>query len=273
MVTKVKQLIVKAGSQLLKPSPSNSVFLYSWSPGYKIYKTNVDSSGAEKVEKKFVPTSTFEAAVAFLKNEYGSKEYLRFKEDAHPGHVSIEAGNAYLSVGPDGALNSVGLQTQHRIHYTRKFEIDLVGFLRPPENILDFYSLDSQQVEKAIFEFKNAQLIYSLLGNRLYKTEGESCATSAFITLEAGGIQDLLRIDQWLRTKHSILTPASLTRYVTAAREKEQILYPESISLSTKLLQEKQEYAEKILENYFATVMDDMQNNIPNESNKRGPSK
>lgn len=222
--------------RIAKPASTNSVILYSWSPGYKIPQKYVDTNGVEKIKKIFVPTSTFEAALSFLKNEYGNREYLKFKDDAHPGHSAIETGSSYLSAGTTDPISAIDLKSKHPIVFASRLEADLISFTRIPETILDFYTLDSTQVNKAIAQFKDSQLIYSLLGDRLYKTEGESCATTAFIALEAGGIENLLRADQWLLSKRGILSPALLASYASKARDREHDLHPESIELSDQLI-------------------------------------
>lgn len=272
MVNNVTKIIAYTGAKLLKPCASNGVFLHCWSPGYKISKEVVEPNGAKKIKKIFVPTSTFEAAVAHLKNEYGAKEYLKFKEDVHPGHIAVETSTTYLSVGTNDEFNLIGAKTQHPICFIEKLEKDLISFKRAPEKILDFYTLDVSLIEKVIHEFKTSKLLYSLLGNRLYKNEGESCATSAFIALEAGGIENLLSVDQWLLTKYGILTPSLLTSYADKARNQELSLFPEIIPLSTEVLSEKQRYIQQVL-SIFKKIDNEMQNDIPNIPNQRGLSK
>jgi len=273
MVNNVKKIIAYTGAKLLQPCASNVVVLHCWSPGYMISKEVIEPNGAKKIKKIFVPTSTFEAAIAYLKTEYGAKEYLKFKEDAHPGHVSVETKNAYLSVGTEDGVRGIGVQTQHPICFTENFELDLLGFLRQPETILDFYTLDYTLTERAINELKNSQLIYSLLGKRLFKKEGESCATSAFVALEAGGIENLLHANQWLLTKHGILTPSLLTSYCQKARLQEQMLFSESTNLSHSILKQKSDYAEQLLINYTRNRTFSEDSDIPEEPSKRGPSK
>lgn len=271
MVNKISHFGAKLSTSLLKPAMKNAVFLNCWSPGYKVTKKIKDFNGVEKSQKIFVPTGTFEAAIAHLKNEYGTKEYLKFKEDAHPGHVSVETRNAYLSVGTEDSMTLVGVQTQHPIYFTDSFDMDLLGFLRVPEMVLDFYTLDCSLVEKAINELKSSQFFYSLLGKRLFKNEGESCATSAFLALEAGGIENLLNVNQWLLTKHGVLTPSLLSSYSAKARAQEQTSFSDSIIFSSEVLTQKQHYAEQLLSNYKKDRQ--IPADIPEEFNKRGPSK
>lgn len=119
-------------NQLHTPIQKNRVALYYWSPGYKIQKEFLNEKGVAVLKKVFVPTTTFQAALAYLKNEYGGKKYLDFKEDAHPGHASIETAESYLSIGTD---EPVGLITNHKIIHADKFPEDMISFLRKPTSI------------------------------------------------------------------------------------------------------------------------------------------
>jgi hypothetical protein len=133
---------------------------------------------------------------------------------------------------------------------------------------------DSTQVNKAIAQFKDSQLVYSLLGDRLYKTEGKNCATTAFIALEAGGIENLLRADQWLLSKRGILSPALLASYASKARDREHDVYPESTTLSDQLIPTKRDYINKVLTTYMKDLDPDYKpDNETSIPSKRGPSK
>jgi hypothetical protein len=107
-----KKLISAAvRTSLLRPaSLSNRTVLNFWKPGYKIENIVVGKDGQELKTKVFVPTSTTEAAVAYLA-QYGSEKFERLKNDIHPGHSSVETGKEYLSVGTLDPVNTIGTRT------------------------------------------------------------------------------------------------------------------------------------------------------------------
>jgi len=259
-IRKTGQIIYGATELLLKPDLKNRVVLNYWNPGYKIQKKFLNSEGKEEIKKVFVPTNNFEMALAHLKNEYGNKEYLKYKEDVHPGHASIEARNEYLSLGADEEIHAVGFRSQHRAVYSDSFIEDVIGFLRGPEQIFDFYSLNPDLAEQAIKQFKSSPMIYALLGSRLFINKGESCATSSYICLEAGGIENLLRIDQRILSKRGILTPSGLASYAADAQKNEHILFPETIELSKGFILQRQKQAEAILSRYTERSKPDEKN-------------
>ena len=280
MVHGIKKLVTGTASRLVTPRTNNSTFLYLWSPGYNVVQKVVGTNGKEVIKRKFIPTTTFEAALAYLKKQHGPEDYLKFKEDAHPGHVAVEAGDDYLSAGAaDASLGDIGLQTQHKIHFSLNFGVDILSFGRAPEKIVDFYTLNPEQTSQAINEFKKSQLVYSLLGNRLFRNDGESCATSAFIVLEAGGIQELQPMSKQLLAKHGILTPALLSAYAEEARANEQELFPEVAEFSLAVLRAKNLYAKQMLDvsSQIPQAPEIEQDNTQNEDDvsntKRGLSK
>ncbi|NDH67664.1 MAG: hypothetical protein EBY22_07120 [Gammaproteobacteria bacterium] len=279
MVQGIKKLITGTASRLVTPRVNNGTFLYLWSPGYNIVQKNIGSNGKEIIKKKFIPTTTFDAALAYLKKKHGPEDYLKFKEDAHPGHVAVEAGDDYLSAGADASLGDIGLQTQHKINFSLNFGMDILSFGRAPEKMVDFYTLNPEQTGRAIGEFKKSQLIYSLLGNRLFRNDGESCATSAFIVLEAGGIQELQPMSKQLLAKHGILTPALLSAYAEEARANEQESFPEVAEFSGAVLPTKSLYAKQMLEVSShieieqTDTIDDVQNEDDVSNTRRGSPK
>lgn len=91
----VKKVVARVIPKLIA---ENYVWFYYWSPGYYIKEHGV---------KKFIPTTTFKAAMLHLKDIHGPKNYLAFKENAHPGHCAVEARNAYLSVGSIDNIESL----------------------------------------------------------------------------------------------------------------------------------------------------------------------
>lgn len=235
-------------STALHPKRENKVVLNYWSPGYK------DKQG------KFIPTSTGKAALVHLKNQYGAQEYLKFKKDAHPGHVSLMTSNQYLSVGTDDAINEVTFSSEHNLALSDSLREDTLAFGRFPELRLNLYTLDVSKVDSAIRQIIESQEIYSLLGKRFGFAIGESCATSNYLCLVAGGIENLLSIQQQILSQNFILTPTSLKRYVHSARNeekksvKEVLLFyksfeEESASLKVKYEKEIEEIAKKLQSN------------------------
>lgn len=238
----------KSSSKLVNPNQKNGVFLNFWSPGYSVIDKKIAPSGREIIKKRFVPTTSFEAALTILNRKYGPEDFLKFKEDASPGHVSVVVSDEYLSVGPlVRSLDEVGIHTQHKMHYALNYESDILSFERAPEKTIDFYTLNSSDIREAIKEFKSSSTVYSLLGGRLYGSDGESCATTCFIALEAGGIQELFPISQGLMAKHGILTPRLLQTYSEEARIVEQERFPNLAEISDEALQERKLHAQNVL--------------------------
>lgn len=232
-------------STLRLASQNNRTIVNFWSPGYKIEKL-ITTDGKKNKIKTFVPTSTFEAAVAFLKNQYGAKKYLQYKDDIHPGHVSLETRSNYLSVGTMDEIENIGLGTNHMLVHTDSFIEDVLAFRRYPESRLDLYKLNSLSIDEAIIQFKQSEKLYSIIGDRLgLVEEGESCATAAYLCLSAGFIEELLRPQQRLIGRHSVLTPALLAEYVALARKKEfrhsekSVLFSQEFEQESKLLAEQ----------------------------------
>ncbi len=86
----IARSISTTARSILKPaSKDNLTVLNFWQPGYKIKKIIKTKENKEKEVKVFVPTSTPEAALSYLVQKYGSDQYLKFKDDVHPGHCSI----------------------------------------------------------------------------------------------------------------------------------------------------------------------------------------
>lgn len=121
-------------------------------------------------------------------------------------------------------------------------------------SIIDFYTLDVNSVNEAIKEFKNSKVLYALLGKRLNISEGESCATASYMCLEAGGIENLLRFDQQILSKKSILTPSALASYAIDARKTEHSLFKQLPDWSKKFLLEREKYMDELLEKYSKEI-------------------
>ncbi len=234
----LKRFIFTTTSLLRPASRNNRVILNFWSPGYKITnpKTKV---------KEFIPTSTVEVAVSYLTKLYGPKEYLKFKDDVHPGHTALETKSSYLSVGTTDEIENIGVGTTHALVHTDSFTEDVLAFRRFPDKQFDFYVLNSSEIDKAIEQFKTSEKLYSLLGARFNFADGESCATANHLCLATGGIDELLRQDKRLIGRHSILTPALLAEYAEAARNKELTLSAKSVLFSQEFIAE---YAELSVE-------------------------
>ncbi len=232
---------------LVNPIIGNYAVLNFWSPGYNILVKDRTNDGFEYEHKVFRATTNFEAAIAFLKNYYGNKEFLKFKDDAHPGHVSLLTSNKYLSIGADvNTLNQVGFKTQHKITFGSNFEKDCLGFKRLPEKMMDLHSLNVKEIDESIAELLSSKKFYNILGGRFNFSEGESCATACYVCLVAGGLNELLRADHKLLSRHTILTPASLTRYAETAKANELEQFPNAREISAKFNYDRLDFIEKL---------------------------
>ena len=246
-MTILRRIILGNKSNSLKMAAKEGrTILNYWSPGYKKIES-VSGSGKELVRKNFVPTSTLEAAIAYVNTQYGPDGYTEHKQDIHPGHTSIEVGNKhYLSVGTNDAMSSISLSTSHDMVYTESLLEDILGFRRFPELRIDFYTLDFERIIEMMHEFKNSKQVYSLLGKRFNFGEGESCATASFLCLDAGGIEQLLRPDEDILARRSVITPSMLADYAKKAKNREVILSPAVSVLSDEFYSESKLLASKV---------------------------
>ena len=131
-----------------------------------IIDKKITPNGKKIIKKRFVPTTSFEAALTILNKKYGLEDFLKFKHDASPGQVSVAVSDEYLSVGPFvESLDEVGVHTQHKMHYAPHYASDILSFERAPEKTIDFYTLNSSDIREAIKEFKSSSTVYSLLGD------------------------------------------------------------------------------------------------------------
>lgn len=225
------RFISSAARSLAVPSEANRVVLNYWSPGYKIYREANHSRGRGK-RKVFVPTSTFQVALAHLKQTYGEREYLKFKDDIHPGHISLETHKHYFSVGTMDEIDGIRLDTKHRLVYTDSLREEVLSFRRYPERRIDFYVLRAEDIDTSIPRFRESEIFYSLLGKRFGFAEGESCTTAVYCLLEISGIEGLLLPHQHLIGRHSVLSPASLMGYLEDAKKEELSLFAKSAVLT-----------------------------------------
>lgn len=146
-------------------------------------------------------------------------------------------------------LPPIGVSTNHELVHTDSFIEDVLSFQRFPELRLDLYTLDSTLIDRAIKQFKNSEQLYSLLGDRFNLSAGESCATAAHLCLRAGGLDELLRPDQRVLSRNTILTPSLLFDFADKARKKEFSQAPQnakSILFAEKFRQETLELTEKL---------------------------
>lgn len=232
---------------LVKPIPGNYAMLNFWSPGYSVLAKEKTEDGFEYEHKIFRATTSLETAVAFLKDYYGNKEFLKFKDDAHPGHVSLLTAQNYLSAGADvTTLNEVGFNTQHKITFTDKFEKDCYGFDRLPEKMIDLHSLNINEINESVDQVLSSKRFYNLLGGRFNFAEGESCATACYVCLVAGGLNELLRADHKLLSRHTVLTPTSLSQYVETAKANELEQFSDAREVSKKFTLSYSSFIEKI---------------------------
>jgi len=129
----------------------NRVVLNFWSPGFTIKELTVCSDGKERLIKNFFSTSTQEAALIYLIKKYGSNNYLKFKDDVHPGHCSVHTKKGqYLSIGTNEGLENLSITSKHEIIYGESFEADMIGMKRFPEKRLDFYTLNIDKINESI---------------------------------------------------------------------------------------------------------------------------
>jgi hypothetical protein len=127
----------------------------------------------------------------------------------------------YLSIGTNDAFDEIGIYTHHNLTYSSDFKEDVFSFNRFPEKRFDFYTLNIEQVNELIDFFKKESHIYSMLGDRFWLTEGESCATVSHRCLKEGGINELLTPFRDIVSSQSILSPSMLAACVDLAWNQE----------------------------------------------------
>lgn len=236
------------GLSLLKaPALANSVVLNFWSPGYKVLVKAKTADGFEYEHHVFKATTTFDAAVGFLKDKYGNADFLKFKGDAHPGHVLLLTTKNYLSAAAGvTALSEIGFNTQHELVFRNDFQADCIGFSRLPEKMINFHSLAVSDVDEMITEVLATKKLYAVLGGRFGFSEGESCATACYLGLAAGGFDELLSADRKLLSRHTILTPAKLAQYAEIAKINELGQFPNAREISNEFNYSGSSYITKI---------------------------
>jgi hypothetical protein len=122
-----------------------------------------------------------------LRSHYSKQDFLKYKEDAHPGHVSLLTQNHYLSAGAEvTTISEIGVSSQHNLVFAKNFETDCFGFNRTPDQTIDLHSLQIPEIESTIEEFKKIRKVYNILGGRFGLFQGDSCATSCYVCLVAG---------------------------------------------------------------------------------------
>lgn len=229
--------VTKVKTNLSDPTKSSAVVLYHWPPGYFLRETVKLKDGASGQRSRFIPTSTFTAAVSILTQRYGLNELINHKRDLSPGHVAVSAQSSYLSVGPDIAteqFQDVSLTSQHKLRFSTELMDDILGLERIP-TCVDFHSLNVQQIERFIKEFilKKPSLLYSMVGERLALSEGESCTTAAYRCLAEGGLSELLSYYPYrILSEKALITPNALKEYCEFAKVCEHECYPDAKKLS-----------------------------------------
>ena len=247
-----RSITTRASSLLKVAEITNRVVLNFWSPGYTIKESIVCFDGKSRVVKNFFSTSTQQAASIYLIQKYGSDNYLKFKEDIHPGHCSVQtkSGN-YLSIGTDEGLENIGITSQHEVVYGESFEQDVIAMKRFPEKRLDFYTLNIMKINELIETLRKPDsVLYSLLGSRpgikLETENNESCATISYRCLAIGGLEELLPLWDRSISSRTVLTPSLLTDYAEIAR-----LIETERHLNIKDFQKEFETKSKILSEQF----------------------
>ena len=88
-----------------------------------------------------------------------------------------------------------------------------------------------------IQESMKSKKFYRMLGSRFHLSDAESCATAAFMCLQAGGLNELLGQNDQRTSKFGPLTPSMLVKYVKKAQNEEQARYPEASEISKKFIE------------------------------------
>ncbi len=251
----LRHVSTKATSLLVSPRMENRVVVNFWSPGYKFKEIFKNEHGKDRQRRRFYPTSTTEAALSFLLKKRGSDAYLDYKDDIHPGHCSIATKKHYLSIGTRNELETIGMTTQHRLVYAKDFTREVLAFERFPERRIDFYSLDTEAIDKLIVALKDKNNIYSLFGDRFFGlVDGESCATISHRCLKAGGLDELLNFYRSTISYQEILTPARLIAHAEIAQEQEILTNSKIVSAFNLEFQENSKKLKHKLEEEIQTL-------------------
>jgi hypothetical protein len=256
----------------LTPAKGNFVAVYYWSPGYKVLVDGVSKDGKSFRKKIFQATTSLEAALAHLKSYYGSQEFLKFKGDAHPGHISMSTSQNYLSIGAEVAtLTEVGFNTQHNAIFGESLQADCISFMRLPEKTIDLHSLKVSKINNHIKSLRNPNFKYNVLGGR-FGTFGDSCATSCYGALLKGGLSGFLRADQAYLSQLKVLTPRNFISYIEIAKLNEQGFFPSVVELSKEFLVSHDQHMQEIRKRI--EVLNEEDQNIlalTNETNSNKP--
>lgn len=117
------------------------------------------------------------------------------KKGVGVGHISIQAGDVYMSLWPKKPLEGSSAKQQkkgkHQHELLVDYEKDLVYEKRPPETTLCFYSLDRDAIVDAFRQIEEKLSGWTLLGNIAIKN-AHSCASMAWDLLLRGNLGRLL---------------------------------------------------------------------------------
>lgn len=169
-------------------------------------------------QKKFVFTNV---AKSFLVSTVNTN-----KIQSNIGHVSIETKEIYASLWPEeGIIIYNKYKPQQGIAKSRTPALDEKTEARPPDYLIDLYTLDVDNIKQKLEEYLESGPIYHLIGNnRFFKHLGaNSCSGLAYDLLISGGIKKLMPTTNFIRD-YIVTTPNNLAQLVLEAHANEQAI-------------------------------------------------
>lgn len=176
-------------------------------------------------QQKFIPTSVVKAFLApFTKGV-----------QSNIGHVSIETREIYASLWPEGITIFNKYKPQQGFANNSNPDIDEQQEARPPDYVVDLYTLDVENIKESLDEYIKSGAKYHLIGsNRFIKyLEANSCSGLAYDLLVSGGIKKLVPTPNLVRD-YIITTPNNLAQFVLQAHANEQAILKSTSNISDK---------------------------------------
>lgn len=163
------------------------------------------------------------------------------KEVKNVGHVSLETSKIYASLWPDSEdTTAIGLTTQHKVFFMESPEKDELVELRPPDYIVDLFSLNVPKIEEKFEEVKTSTTKWQLMGrNKVIGQEGQSCSGQTFELLQAGGLTNQISLFNSIKPTYLYASPSNILHMAMLYKQKELLTYPEAKDFKIRKYEEE----------------------------------
>lgn len=214
LLAQFKNLSIKSKNILNQPVPANEHFLLNknspitrvriWLPRYAPIYSN----------QKSITTNVIKASI-------NNKIKI-----TNIGHTSVETKDIYASLWPQSAINTINKFQIYPGIATKQTPItDEEEEKRPPDHLIDLYTLNIEDIKKAMENYITLKCNYHIVGrNRIFnRSQANNCCGLSYDLLVSGGIMNLVSKNNFIR-EHVIVTPGNLAQLVMEAQLNEQIV-------------------------------------------------